>query len=100
MECKFADLTIEQVTYLVSADIDPIVVTYKKMREVEDVFDLCNKELDGFDLMAIRNSVVDTLGVLTSKAIERRNIELYEQLQANMSGITAVIDHVMMAKGC
>lgn len=99
MECKFADLTIEQVTYLVSADIDPVVVPYRKMREIEDVFGLCNEGLDGFDLMAIRNSVVDTLGALTSKAIERKNFDLYEQLQANMSGITAVIDHVMILKG-
>ena len=97
MECKFADLTIEQVAYLVSADINPVFVTFKKMREVEDVFGLCE---DGVDLLAIRNSVVDTLGTLTSKAIERGNVELYEQLQANMSGITATIDHLMMVKGC
>lgn len=99
MECKFADLTIEQVTYLVSADIDRCIVTYKQMREIEDVFGLCDEGLDGFDLMAIRNSVVDTLGALTSKAIERKNFDLYEQLQANMSGITATIDHVMILKG-
>ena len=96
MECKFADLTIEQLTYLVSANIDRHIVTYDQMREIEDMFDLRDRDTDR---MAIRNSVVDTLGALTSKAIERGNIELYEQLQANMSGITATIDNVMFAFG-
>lgn len=96
MECKFADLTIEQVTYLVSAGIDRFVVTYSQMREIERVFGLLD---DAADLTAIRNSVVDTLGALTSKAVERDNFELYQQLQNNMSGVTATIDHVMWAKG-
>lgn len=96
MKHEFADLTIEQLTYLVSADIDPIVVPYKKMREIEDVFGLLD---DDCNLTAVRNSVVDTMGALTSKAIERHNVKLYEQLQANMSGVTAVIDHIMMVKG-
>lgn len=97
MECKFADLTIEQVAYLISADIHPYIVSYNKMREIEETFDLYDKDAE--DLTAIRNSVVDTLGTLTSKAIERHNVELYEQLQANMSGITATIDHIMRVKG-
>lgn len=96
MKCKFANLTVEQVAYLVSADIDPVVVTYDEMREIEAVLGLCDKEAD---LTAIRNSVVDTLGALTSKAAERGNFELFQQLQANMSGITATIDHVMMVTG-
>lgn len=96
MECKFANLTTEQVAYLITADIDPIVVPYAKMREIEAMFGLYDKDAD---LMAIRNSVVDTLGALTSKAVERGNFDLYEQLQANMSGITAVIDHMMFATG-
>lgn len=96
MECKFADLTIQQVTYLVSADIHPYIVTGEKMNEIAEVFDLHNQSEE--DLMAIRNSVVATLGALTSEEIKLGNVKLYEQLQANMSGITATIDHVMMTK--
>lgn len=96
MECKFASLTVEQLTYLVSANIDSLIVTYDEMRKIEDVFDLGN---DDTDLMAVRNSVVDTLGALTTNAVERGNFKLFQQLQANMSGITATIDHVMMVRG-
>ena len=96
MECKFADLTIEQLTYLVSANIDRHIVTYDQMREIEDMFDLRDRDTDR---MAVRNSVVDTLGVLASNARERGNFDLYQQLQNNMSGITATIDNVMFAFG-
>ena len=94
MECKFADLTIEQVSYLVSANIDRCIVTIEKMHEIAEVLDLYHQGEE--ELIAIRNSVVDTLGALTSKAIERGNFKLYEQLQANMSGIVATIDHIMI----
>ena len=98
MECKFASLTVEQVAYLVSADVDAMIVTHSKIREIENVFDLCNPELDGEGITAIRNRVVDTLAQLTSNARERGNFELFQQLHNNMSGITAVIDNIMFAR--
>ena len=98
MEYKFAKLTVEQVAYLVSADVDDMVVTHRKIREIEDMFDLCNPELDADGITAIRNSVVDTPAQLTSNARERGNFELFQQLHNNMSGITAVIDNMMMAR--
>lgn len=95
MECRFAELTVEQVAYLVSADIDRHIITFKKMEEVKDVLAL--RDLGEADLVAVRNSVVDILGTLTSNAIERGNFDLFQQLQANMSGITATIDHMLMS---
>ena len=94
MECKFADLTIEQVSYIVGADINQHIVTIEKMHEIAEALCLYHKSDE--DLTAVRNSVVDTLGTLITKAIERKNFKLHEQLQANMSGITATIDHMIM----
>lgn len=105
MECKFAKLSIEQMTYLVSADIDRHIVSGDKISEVKEKLSLYATEgeklSDTYDrLTAIRNSVVDMLGSLTASAIEHGDYELYEQLQANMSGITAVIDSMLMGIEC
>lgn len=95
MECKFAELTTEQVAYLVSANIGKHFITFDEIEEAKDALGLRN--LGEADLVAVRNSVVDILGTLTSNAIGHDNWELFQQLQANMSGITTAIDSMLMA---
>lgn len=93
---KFAELNEWEVSFIENVGIGDIIITGKQVEQVKAVLMLEKK--DGFELQAIRNSVVKHLSDKSSKASEAGDWEAFNQYHNNMSGITVVIDNMMYSK--
>ena len=92
-EIRFAELDADQLDYIEHAGIGPVFVTRAQATATRAELRLDGMDLD--DLQAIRNAVVRHLADLKSNARDKRDTEAFDRLGQNMSGITAVIDHLI-----
>ena len=90
---RFARLDDDQLRYVEHAGIGPAFVTRAQATATRAVLGLDGMGAD--DLLAVRNAVVRHLADLKRAARDGRDMEAFDRLDRNMSGIAAVIDSLI-----
>lgn len=92
---KFAKLTDEQKHYIEHAGIGNAIITGEQVKKTKEVLKLDNMLSD--QLRAVRNSVVKTCADAADVARAANDWKRGDEINNNMSGITAVIDSMLYA---
>lgn len=92
---EFAHLTNNQRHYILHAGIGDMIVTGEQVEKIKYVLNLDGRPRE--ELTAVRNSVVMTLSNASRVARFVENWERFDEINNNMSGITAVIDSMLYA---
>lgn len=96
MSC-FAELTTEQVAFMVAYKADKAVVSYDEINKILEVFHLNGKNTK--EVASARNSVVRLYAEIRSNARANGDWELFDRMNNNMSAMTCAFD-VCMVGNC